>query len=274
MVDYTNSKDAYGLYPDPDSVEAAGYNRYGPLLTGKQIRSKFLKGIPLKSGETGEEWTDEDIEDLVDDAVAELEAETKLELLTTRHGERVPFDRNLYQSMGYFRLKHKPVTSVDALEVVTSNDQVLWEVSIDWVDTGYLTEGLIYIVPINVAAAPSAQNGGAAGGAAFLAILGQQAWVAAFWRIRYTTGFKDLKLPKAINLMIGIQTAMNTLRGVAATYAKQNSKSLSIDGLSQSNGHGGPAIYDRALEELQKRKDILVGRAKAQYGTKFIVGEL
>lgn len=275
MSDYSQTKGPNGKYTEPESVIDAADSRYEPLINAQDIRDTYLFGISLKSPETGQVMTDTLIEEnFREDAITELEEESHLIIRPTQVKEGQPFDRNEYMAMGYFRLKHRPVSSIEQLQIVTSNQAILWTVSIDWIDTRYLAEGLVYIVPINVAVAPSAQSGGAAGGAAFLAILGQQSWVSAFWNITYTLGYKDEKFPRNINMIIGLQTAINICSELQAANARNQSKSISQDGLSQSSSNAGPEIYAKKIEQLELRKKKLIKKLKNKYGMTMFSGNV
>lgn len=272
MADYTKNKETVGAQ-EPDNAVDSSFQRYDPLITGPELRRRFLWGIPLLSPVTQQKLTDEDIDEFILDAVAELENEVGLQIFPTQHKERQPFDRNEYAAMGYMRLRNRPVQSIQALRIATSNDMILWEVNTAWIDAGYMSKGLIYIVPINIASAPST-SGAAAGGAAFLALLGQQSWVPAFWQVVYTTGFKEGSIPRNFNILIGCQAAIGVLNALAQANARNGSKSLGIGGLSQSSSNPGPDIYKTAIEALTLRKNVLVGRLKAEYGTKLFTGNV
>jgi hypothetical protein len=254
-------------------VVDAGWSRYEPLITPDQIRSRFLGGIKLVFTETKTEITDDLLMDFIEDAVSDLEQEVGFQIFPTQHDERQPFDRNLYQSMGYMRLRNRPVSSIEALTVTAANNAQLWQVPLEWIDTGYMTRGEIYIIPLNIATAPNS-FGAPAGGAAFLAILGQQSWVPAFWRVKYTTGYAEGKLPRNVNVLIGIQTAILVLTELAASNAKMGSKSISIDGLSQSSSNPGPDLYKTKIDQLEKRKAMHVGKLKNAFGLKLFSGEV
>lgn len=274
MADYTYSKEAHGL-PDPENAVDTAWNQYEPLITARQLRRRFLLGVDLRLPVVKDQVTDEDIHEFIKDAVAEIETETGLTLFPTQVEERHAFDRNEYGMMGYLRLRRRPVASIEAFTVTTSNEQHIWTINNDWIDVGYISKGLLYIVPINIATAPSAQGGGGAvGGAAFLAILGQQPWVPAYWRVKYTCGFKDGKFPRNVNLLIGCVAAINILNEVAQANAKGGSKSISLDGMSQSSSNPGPDIYKTKIDELTKRRIMLVSRLRTNYGTKIFSGNV
>lgn len=275
MADYTNSKKAPGR-PDPESAIDGTLARYGPLITAQEVKDKFLYGIRLKSPETGQEMTLDMIEDHIQDAIAEVEEETHLSIFPTQLKERHPYDANLWKSLGYTRLRHRPVASVEDMSIVTSNEQRIWTISKDWIDNGFLSKGLIQLLPINLAQVPqqSGTNGGPAGGGIFLSLLGTSAWVGAFFTITYTTGFAEGEFPRQINSLIGCVAAINILNQLAQANARNASKSLGIDGLSQSSSNNGPSIYEPAITALEKRRAMLVRKAKNTYGLTLFSGEV
>ncbi len=274
MADYSQSKGGNGLFVDPQNVVDAGDMRYEPLISAEDIRRRFMWGIDLTSPETGEEMTPGMVEEMREDAIAEIEEDGHFKIKPTQVTEGQAFDRNEYMAMGYFRLENRPVSSIERLEIITSNRQLLWSVSIDWIDTRYLPRGLVYIVPINVAVAPSTQSGGAAGGAAFLAILGQQLFVPAFWNITYTCGYPDEKIPRALNVLIGLKTAMAVLGELQAANARNQSKSIGQDGLSQSSSNAGPEIFSKQIEALGERYKKLLKKLKNKFGLTMFSGNI
>jgi hypothetical protein len=273
MADYTITKPAVGT-PIPVNGVVTTWQRHEPLLEVQDLKDLYLFGIPLFSPITRQQMTDAMLQKHILKSIPELELETGLTFAPVQHEERQAFDQNEYLSMGYMRLRNRPVSSIEAMEVLTSNNQVLWTVSTDWIDAGRLHEGLIYIVPINVAVASSTGSGGAAGGAAFLAILGQQSWVPAYWRVRYTTGWPDTALPKVVNSLIGYHAAIKVLTLLAQANAKSGSKSLGIGGLSQSSSNPGPDVYTVAITHAQEQKDLIIKKLKSIFGVKLFSGNI
>lgn len=273
MADYSQSKPIIGK-PLPDNAVDAAWSRYGPLITAQQLKDMFLFGVSLKDPATRQEMSLDIIDQHIEEAVTDCEEEVGIQIFPTQHKERQEFDHHKYMMMGYMRVRQRPVQSIESLAVVTANGQTIWQVSLDWIDVGYLDQGYLYIIPINVALAPTASSGGGAGGAAFLAILGQQPYVPGYWNIQYTTGFADGKIPRNVNQLIGCQAAINILNQLAQANAKSGSKSMSIDSLSQSNSNPGPDIYKTAIAELKERKKKYVKRLKAHFGLSFIASEV
>jgi hypothetical protein len=275
MADYTRTKAAPGR-PDPEAAVDSSFSRYGPLITGQQVKDKFLYGIKLKSPETGQEMAVDMIDDHIQDAIAEIEDECHISIFPTQLQERQAFDKHLWQALGYFKLRHRPVASVEDLSIVTSNDVKLWTISNDWIDKGMMAKGQLYVLPLNVASVPQAAgtSGGPAGGAVFLALLGGANWVGAYWTCTYTVGFRDGEFPRNINTLIGCVAAINILAQLAQANARNSSKSLGIDGLSQSSSNPGPAVYDQAIVALEKRRALLVRKCKNTYGMTLFTGEV
>lgn len=276
MADYSKNVKAAPGRPDPENSIDSSFSRYGPLITAQELKDKFLYGIRLKSPETGQEMTLDMIDEHILEAIAEVEDECHISIFPTQLTERQSFDRNLWQSLGYIKLRHRPVISVEDLSIVSSNDVKLWTISSDWIDKGNMSKGLLYILPLNIAQVPQASgtNGGPTGGAVFLALLGGASWVGAYWQIQYSIGFKDAEFPRQINALIGCVASINILSQLAAANARSSSKSLGIDGLSQSSSGPGPGIYDTAIAALEKRRQMLVRKAKNSYGLSMFVGEL
>lgn len=278
MADFTTgSKDGLGALLPAGAVDTS-WSRVEPLLTAKQLKGRFLFGIKLKSPETGQVMTDDMLDDFIAGAVTEAETETKLNLGSTQIDERIEYDRQLYLCQGYTRLRQRPVSSVQSMEVVASNDITIYSISLDWIDRGFLHLGLIYVLPVNLALSNTssglAPTGGAGGAPLFLALLGQSAYVPAYWKIRYTTGFPENQWPRSVNDLVGSIAAINVLVELAGANARQGSKSLGMDGLSQSSSNPGDKIYSTKIEALEKRRVMLVGRIRTHFGTKWAIGEL
>lgn len=277
MADYTDSKTVLGDVFPTNAVEST-WVRTEPLITPEKLRRKHLWGLQLFSQmpnpRTGiaMEMTDDDIGEFIDSAVGLAEAETGLIIFPTKFKEGHAWDRQEYDSFGYFKLRKRPVASVDRLTVTLSNNDAIYEVPKDWIETANGQWGQINIVPLTIAltsgnpvAIPTT-----AGGALLLSIFqGKSQWVAKFWQIDYTCGFPGGMLPKVLNDYIGTIAAMEILSQLATTYARNTGSSLSIDGGSQSVSTPGPEIFKPRLEELGAKREMLTNKLKAMYHLKF-----
>jgi len=220
-------------------------------------------------------FTPEMIEDEIGDAAAKVEFETGLTIFPTSFEEKPPFDKHLYESFFYLKTKNRPIMSIEALRVTPSNEQDIFEMPIEWVETANLHRGQVNVIPYSIALTRQGTAVPATGsGPAFLSVFGWRNWVAAFWRIQYTAGFPSGKIPKVVNELIGVVAAMEILSMLASTYGKGQSSSLSIDGLSSSTSSPGPEIFTRRLKDLADKRVWLTSKLKAWAGLKLAVGTI
>ena len=276
MADYTNSKPGIGaLYPS--GAVASGWDRLEPLVTAEQLRNLHLFGIPLVSAnkdpitKKAQVMTDELIDQKISESVALAEAELGMQIFPCQHKEKYPFDKAEFQSLGYFKLRNRPVSSVEKLSVVPANEISVFDVPGDWIDVGGLAEGRLAIVPINIAIMAGggvSPNAMTSGGSWFLSVLGNRNWVSSFWEITYTSGWPDGLVPKMVNQLIACISAMEVLSLIAATFARTTSHSMGIDSISQSISSPAGQMYVQRITELGDRKKMLVGKLKSIFGLK------
>lgn len=271
MADFTNSKNGPGL--SPIGIIDSSWNRLEPLITPQKLRDTQLALLPLVSGmadpTTGKKavLTNEMIDEFIINAVALAEAETGLQIFPTQHKEKLAFDQFEFKSLGYFKIKNRPIASIQALNVVPANGVSIYQVPLDWIEVANLTMGQVNIIPINIATVGgSFVPSQTAGGSFFLSILGSQPWIAAFWEFTYTTGFPDGKVPRMVNQYIGAIAAIEILSNLATTYARSTSHSQSLDGVSQSISTPGPQLFKTRIEELEAKRKMLCKKLKAAYG--------
>jgi len=272
MADYTNSKGVGGKVFPENAVETE-YGRCEPIITPQQLRNRHLLGLALESAMkdplTGKKIviTDDQIKDIIDGAVQQVEIACHIDISPVRRTEKHPFDRNLYESFGYFKTGHRPVASIDHITVMPANGIAVYELPLDWVETNYAVRGQINIIPQTAA---FIQGGyipsGTSGGAFFLNIMYNKSWVPAYWQIEYTSGFAGGNVPRVLNELIGTVAAMEILSMLAATYARSQSHSLGIDGVSQSVSTPGPQIFRNRYEELDAKRKELAKRVKNLFG--------
>jgi hypothetical protein len=278
-MDFSNSKDGPNIYPQ-HAVEA-DVGRVEPIIGPQELKNRHLFGIPLVSQMqdpfTGRPlvMTDDIIQDIIEGAVNQAELETQISIWPTVKEEKYPFDRNLYESFGFFHLHSRPCTSVTKIAVTPANDQDVYILPLEWVELANLPYGQINIIPMTAA---FIQGGyiptGSAGGSFFLSVLGNRQWVPAYWKITCTVGFKDSMVPRVVNELIGTIAAMEVLSQLAVTYARSQSQSLGIDGLSQSTSSPGPAIFQIRRQELLEKKTKIISKIKTMYGLKMFSGHV
>jgi hypothetical protein len=279
--DYTESKPGLGKIYKENAV-ATGWQDEEPLITPQKLRDIHLFGIPLVSNvrdpltNRPAIMTDDLLKQFILEAVSLGQAESKIDIFPTQYVEKQAFDRAAYDQFGYFLLRHRPVTSIEAITVTPSNEVAMFKLPLEWVEVGLLHLGQVNLIPLTIAT-----RGGTMvpltsgpGGTFFLSLLQNRPWVPSMFEFIYTTGFKEGALPKVINQYLGCIAAMEILSLLATTYSRNTSTSLGIDGLSQSIGGPGGQIYKQRLEELGSKRKWLLGRIQAATNTSFIIDNI
>ena len=277
--DYRESKSGLGKIYKENAV-ATGWQDEEPLLTPDKLKRLFLWGISLVSNIrnplTGRPdiMGDPELKEFIIEAASIGQAESKIDIFPTQFVEKHAFDRCAYDSFGYFQLRHRPVSSLEAISVTPSSETPMLRIPLDWVETGLLHMGQVNLIPLTLA---SRGNGAVPlattpFGATWLSLLGgNKPWIPAMWEFTYTAGFKEGCLPKIFNQYIGCIAAQEILSLLATTYSRSNSTSLGIDGLSQSISTPGMDIYKTRMAELSEKRKWILGRIQAATNTSFVV---
>lgn len=281
MSDKTDSKKGLGSV-FPDGGGDAAWRRTEPLITPAQLKSRHLFGIVLISGmkdpTTGkaQKMTDDLLIDYIDRAVSLAELETGLTIFETDYSASMAWDKQEYASFGYFRIEQRPVQSIESLTINLSNNEDIFVVPNDWIDTKLLHKGQLQIIPLTIAltAGGSLAVPTTAGGATMLQVLGNRPWIGVYWKIKATLGFPNGELPKVVNDLIGTLAALNVLSMLASTFARSTSQSLSIDSMSQSTSGPGPGLFKPRIEELETQRVMLVNKLKTMFGLKLFSGNV
>lgn len=281
MPIYTGSKSPPGGL-HPTNATATTFNRLEPLLTVDQLKSRHLKGIPLtlkiKDPDTGKPYRimDEELKDYIQSAVDEAEIETGLTLMPTKFKNKLPYQRQDFESLGYLQLPHRPIASIDSLTVRLSDESDVFTFPTTWIETANLIWGQINIQPLAFSGLDGANQvigqDSATGTSVFFNNLWNRPWVAALFGVEYTTGFKDGLMPRVVNDLIGIIATMRVLSMIAAAYSQSTSTSLGIDGMSQSVGTPGPERFRVRIDELKEQRKLLNKKLKKIFGTSFVTG--
>ncbi len=278
MADYTNSQDGLGGTGEDGVVETEWLDSV-PLITPNQLRNRMLNGIPLVSG-----WPDpetrkrhrmdnDEIKDFIIEAASLAQTESGINIFPKIYHEKQAFDKQAYESYGYMQLRHRPVSSVEAMKIVPSNGLPIFTVPKSWIDPGYLHQGQINLIPFTAAIA----SGGmqvmqtAEGGFAFLALFGHNPWIPSFWQLDYTSGFQHGLMPRWCSQLIGTIAAMEILSVLASTYARTTSQSLSLDGISQSQSTPGPQLFEIRLKFLADKRRWLIKKAQRLYNLGLVI---
>jgi len=266
----------------PLEVAVDSWGSLEPLITVDKLKTRFLLGVPMtlrvKDPETGKPFkiTDTQLAELIRVHVSTAEEETGLVIMPRQFVERKEFSRQDWESFGYFRVNHRPMASIEALNCSLSDGSVAFSFPTQWLEMGNATTmGQINVIPLAFQAFGAGTGiigQEATGNATFFNAVVNRHWLAALFTVTYTAGFKDGLVPVPVNQLIGTIVAMEVLSMIAAAYAWVTSTSLGIDGLSQSVSSPGPARFQVRMGELDKQRQLLVKKLKGKYGTKIVSG--
>lgn len=275
MADYTDSKKmTTGVYP-VHAKEASGlYKRVESLVTPAKVRSRYLKGIPMTLP-NGDKITDADLKDWIMLAFNDAELELNMPIDRTQFEDRLPFDRNLYNSYVHCKTLQGPIRSVDELAIQSSNGQNFFVIPAEWIDPGQFDKRQVNVIPYSGnAIVPSSVGSGGASTFFLIQATGSR-WIPSYWTIKYTAGLMNAKgqLPEPVNDLIGIMAALKVLSILGPLY-HINSQSLSQDGISQSSSGPGVARFTTRLNELKEDKERLIAKIKGIFSRKYYVGSM
>lgn len=274
-----NKSLSYGtaVYPVHAQETSGLVKRCEPILSPEQLRSRYLKGIPM-TFPNGDTFTDADLKDKI--MLATNEAELLLNMTINRESfkQKVPMDRSLYNAFVHVRAEHGPIISLEKLAIVSANKQNIFEIPADWIESANFAKRLINVIPLLAAYGVNQLQGSTTStnaGMAFLTIMGGLGWVPAYWEIEYTAGMsaKEGQVPVPVNELIGVIAAIDTLSLIAPTNI-WTSQSLSQDGISQSSSGPGPQIYRVRLEELEAKKKDIIKKLKGIFMGKFFIDNI
>lgn len=266
----------------PVNVTDMEFDESEPLIGPKDVVNLHLRGLPLvsaiKDPRTGQFQTFDDpdyLKAMIKEAVGLVELEGGFDVFPHKYSERRPYDLPEQNKFGFMQMDHRPIHSIQSLAIVSSDNVNVWDVPLNWIETGNIQGGQINLVPFAVAA-QSGTTVPVVGpvGMGLLPSLFKFAWVPALWMVKYTTGFKDGMLPIALNHLIGLVAAMEILSQLAATYSRANSMSLNIDGLGQSISTPGPELYLARIKELGEKRRWMVKKIQRQWQLGFVVNNV
>lgn len=261
------------MYPRRAEKVTDLLSRVEPILTPEKFRSRYMLGLP-KVLPNGDVITDDIIKDKIVRAMNRAELELGVNIDPVQYKDRLPFDRNLFKSFVHLRLYKRPVISVEQLAIYSSNDELLFELPLDWVDMGQALNGQINVIPFLAAygRGDGVVTTVSSSGIAFLATLEAQKWLASYWNVTYTSGLcaEGGQIPIVVNDLIGTLAAIEfmSLFGPTDPYT---SASLSQDGISQSHASAGIQRYRYRLEELIAERDRLIAKLKGMWNNKIFV---
>lgn len=274
MADLHNSK-AYGtaMYPVHALHTSGLFRRCEPLLTPEQLKSRFLKGIPLFFS-NGDTFSDDELKDRIYLASNQVELDLKTTLVREQRQEKLPFKSEDYKAYIHLTAEQGPLVSIEQLAIVSADKNNIFEIPAEWIETTNFTKRIINVIPLLAAYGVNSVQGAVGNaGIAFLTVMDGLNWVPAYWQIKYTSGIsnKEGLIPTNVNELIGCIAAIDILSEIAATFI-HTSQSQSQDGISQSSSGPGPRIYQLRIEELEKKRHRLEKELRNIFSNKFFLG--
>lgn len=229
--------------------------RVGPLITVDELKANYLFGIVIDD-DNGNELSDEAYQQYIDNAVSMLEHTLDIYITPEQVVEDKDYRINDYADWGYLYLNNFPVASIDKIEMVyfrdaDGNPETLQEIPTNWMRLQN-HDGIVRLVP-NARFPANLQIDQS--GNYFPEVLRAQ-MVPHLWRITYTAGFEDGKIPDIVNHAIGLLAAVQALivGGNLVLGAGIASQSISLDGLSQSiqtTASAENSTYSATIKEYQ-----------------------
>lgn len=275
MSDYSQSK-RFGtkVYPVNAYATSELMQRVEPLLTPELLVSRYLKA---QQKDIAAKFTDAELKDRIKLAANEFELMSGLKISNVQDTERVPFDRDLYKAFVYIKTKHGPILSVEEINIQSSNGENIYNLPPDWIEVGYAHQRQLNLVPIlSIFGAAGLQDGRASNaGLIFLQAINNFQWLPAFFTVKYTYGLSqtDGQIPMSVNDVIGMIAAIDILSELQSLN-KYSSTSISQDGVTQASSSPGPKLYVQRIEDLERKKEKMLAKLKAEFSNKYFLSNI
>ena len=241
-------------------------NRVEPLITPDQLRKTFLFGINIRNRETGEELTDEAIQEFINMAVSLLEHDLDISIIQQTVEEYKDFSHNAYFDWGYLMSNNVPIIQIDSLEFIymrdeTNTDNIVLQIPASWLRIDSHS-GVIRMIP-NARFPGNLQIGRS--GLFFPEVL-RAPMVPHLWKLTYTFGFEDGKIPVLVNKVVGMIAAMMVffVGGSLVLGAGIASSSIGLDGLSESISTTQSAENSAYSAQIKELQTYVFGRNEAE----------
>lgn len=274
MADLSFSKE-YGtaMYPVHALQTSGLMKRAESVLTPEQLKSRFLKGIPIFFA-NGDTFSDDDLKDRIYLATNAVELQLKTTLVREQRQEKLPFKQEDYKAYIHLTAEQGPIVSIESLAITSADRNKIFQIPAQWIEATNFTKRIINVIPLLAAYGVNSVQGAVGNaGIAFLTVIDGLNWVPAYWEIQYTSGISNTEglIPTVVNEMIGCIAAIDILSQIAATFI-HTSQSQTQDGISQSSSGPGPRIYMVRIEELERKRAMLEKQLRNIFSNKFILG--
>src|SRR5882672_554080 len=148
MADLSQSK-SYdtSIYPVHCLHTSNLMKRCEPLLTPVQLRSRFLKGIPLAFA-NGDTFSNEDLADRIYLASNTAELQLKTTLVREQRQEKLPFNQQDYKAYIHLTAEQGPLVSIEQLAIVSADKNTIFEIPPTWIETTNFAKRIINVIPL------------------------------------------------------------------------------------------------------------------------------
>jgi hypothetical protein len=267
-------------FPYREIEQESTPTRYSPIPTPASMKEGVLFGIPLKSYLTGQDVSDNAIQNFINQSISEIEHELDLYITPVTFSER--HDYSAHQqlwSFGYLKVDHTPVLDVSKYQLSFNNGNnnpgtvPLVDVPLEFIHV-QSQEGTVQLVPAQ-GISISGFVASIYSGLGFHAFNSQaiSQWPGAVL-IEYRAGFEKDKVPALLAGLIENLAAFKLLSVMGPILFPHNSVSIGIDGTSQSVGTLGPAFLRNRLDDLEKIVQSQKEAARGYYQKRFLIDYL
>jgi hypothetical protein len=295
-------KNVSGMHPAKSTLDplikaaTSGPNRIEPLITPKRVRDEFLFGLPLASIVTGEKMTDATLQSIINRKIDFIETVIRVPFFPVERTIRIDFDRTKYiQGFNQLDLGYAACIAVNEVCIRAANSAsspynenppqggatgtLLYDLPLDWIDMGTADKGLLHLVPLQASIGSTMLGSGPITGAyapLFAVFTSQFGWIPSFWYIRATFGITQTGqgVPAIANELIGNLVAQEILSMLGPQFGLFISKSIGLDGISQSTASAGPSIFVVRYNELEAKIQFALNLFENRFGRKFFMSHI
>lgn len=253
-----------------------GFERVGPIISVERLKQEYLFGIPLRAALTGEEVSDDTLAQFIKKGIGEFETSVRVPVHPVKINDRFDFERADDLRFGTRRFTRWPVIKVQALRALwPGRNESLGSVDPDQTQeisypTSWVTlqgdTGLFRVIPNSGSLVNADVNFLASSAYRTVVLGGLKSW-PNMWRVEYIAGFEKDCIPDIVNDLIGVMAAIKLLSQLGPAIFPVASQSVSIDGMSQGTGTGGPQWLAQRVAELTAERDRMVQQLKQHYAT-------
>lgn len=189
----------------PNAITQPGFTQFEPVLTPKQLKERYLFGLPLKDVQ-GNEIPEAALQHYISSAIQYLEMNLDIVILERTFEEKYDYRAVDYTSFNFIQLKKRPLCELIELKAMFPNNTELVKYPEEW----YVVEkegAQIQLSPVEGSFSGLIVT---QGGSYVPLIYGTRDYWPHLFNVKYKAGFCPDQVPVLINEMIGMQAAIRT----------------------------------------------------------------